>query len=65
MVHDGSTDILAVNGLLLSFTWHTLHSIQHCYTDVSAHVPDVIRIAYNYRQNNSGRAQGNLLASLD
>lgn len=44
MIHDGSTDILAVNGLLLSYTWHTLHHMQHSYRDVSADVPDMLRV---------------------
>lgn len=46
MVHDGSTDILAVKNLLLSFARH-IHTylntlVHHCYRDDSAYVPDMI-----------------------
>lgn len=43
MVHDGSTDILAVNGLLPSYTWHI--RVQRCYRAVSADVPDMRTVA--------------------
>lgn len=56
MVHDGSTDILAVNGLLLSYTWRTLHWMQHCNRDVSADVPEY---AHSYRQNNGEEREVN------